>query len=412
MPEEAIELVDSNTSLAEVDTAMESFDKAMEGVVRPGVETRSVAAPAPLPKEEAKTEAVSDIPEELRGLNGTAATPKEKEPDFDSLMKETPQGQIKHSHYKTLQTAADAKIKGLQTELSKALQAIEEAQKRGVSEEHAKQLEELKTKLSERDAILERRFYEDSEAFKVRFGSKDAQINGQLEQAAKDYEIPDARLAALKHANGKQRLELLREMDLDETAKADVATLLRQRDMHESEKKAALDNAHEGLSQYATAEQQRRAEAEKKQIEEDNRTFESVKSHVLKSVGAFHIFADDESFNASGLKELAGVSSRAEWEKAVNERMSEASKLYNYQDVTSAKQAEAAFKAAAYDFLFTINKGLRAELTASRQLNGKLSAATPGNGQPTSTKADTSSLTPEQHAENTWDTVVAPVIRR
>lgn len=410
MPEEAIELVDSNTSLAEVDTAMASFEDAMKDVVRPGVEAK--APPAPAPKEEAAPEVASDIPEELRGLNGTTTTAKEKEPDFDSLMKETPQGQIKHSHYKTLQTAADAKIKALQGELSKALQTAEEAQKRGVSEESAKQLEELKTKLSERDAILERRFYEDSPAFKEKFGSRDAQINGQLEQAAKDYEIPDARLAALKHATGKQRVELLREMDLDETAKADMATLLRQRDMHEAEKKTALEKAHEGLSQYATAEQQRRAEAEKKQIEEDTRTFESVKSRVLKSVGAFHLFADDESFNASGLKELAGISSRAEWEKAVNDRLSGAAKLYNFDGVTSEALADAAFKSAAYDFVLAMNKGLRAELAAARQREGKLSAATPGNGQPTATKPDNSSLTPEQHAENTWDTVVAPVIRR
>lgn len=307
MPDEAVIEAPAPDTHSPGDT----FDRMMAqhgGATEPVAEVEvSAIGNASAAKPVEKVAAADDgLPPELLGKPAAVST----EPDIDSLLNEEVKGQIKGENFRRLREGSKKEIERLRGETAQLKADLEKRNGMEAPEPLLNELKSLKQAKADMEAELERTAFERSPKFKEKFIAQEDRIKAQLVRAGKDYELSDDDIAALSSASGKRRGQMIEDMEISQTAKGDLAALLRQKDMLDDEKASALNQSREQLTAYQREQKEQREAQQAREAAEETRILAETREKARQTMLGFKPIPGNTKWEAERTAREERVASR------------------------------------------------------------------------------------------------------
>lgn len=329
------------------------------------------------------------IPDELIG--GKKPEPK-AEDDWDKFVKEEPQGQIKHEHYKRQREIAQKRIDALAAQVQQAQEKLTAAEKRGVPEDILNRTKKLEDTLAEREAVLERIAVQESPKFKERYTAKEAAITQSLDKAAAEIGVDKEVLHQAMNSSLKRRAALLEEVD--PAYRGYIDGLMLQHDMLQQDKTQFLNQSREAQAQWQREQQEQMTRAEQERAAHEDKTFNAVLDEMGKKFAPFQEIEGNE-----------------QWNSQVRALREEAKKYFNGQ-VPLDELARAVVRGVGSPMQDKIISKQAERIKAMQEEIAALKTAQPGsNGHLPNAdgKVDMSNMSADERARATWAQYVAPM---
>lgn len=337
--------------------------------------TEEPEKPVEAPPVEKKAE-TPELPEEV-------FTGKHEDPD-KALLEEAPKGPLKHENWAKLQ----AKAKEWQ---SKAQELEEKLKNPIVPDDFKNDLEATKARLAEREAELERIAVERSPKFKELFTDKETHLRETYKSISKDLGIEEDQAEAIFNSKGKKRYELIDDLDVPQSAKADLTTMLRQKDELGTQRDNFLSKSREELHAWEESHKAENDARLAKLHEHETRIFESKLSELTK---------------ANPL--LQKIEGNEKWNTVVEQNIAEAKRFFS-GNITAEEAADYAIAGATAKQAFRMFEVARERLQAANEELSRLKAAAPTvEGSAGKTTVDDSKLSIEERAKKTFMEMAAP----
>lgn len=305
MPEEAV--IDAPT---DTHSPGDTFDRMM-ALHGNATEPVPEVTTAPVVIAPVKTDAapVDDgLPPELLGKPAAPVVSPEEE--FDKLVSEPPKGQIKSEQFKQVQAGAKKEVERYRAELAALKADLEKRNGMEAPEPLLNELKTLKQAKADMEAELERAAYERSPKFKEKFVAAEERLKAQITRAGKDYELSDDDIASLSSASSKRRGQMIEDMDISQTAKGDLAALLRQKDMLDDEKASALSQSREQLTAYQREQKEAREEQQAREQAEETRILAETREKARQTMLGFKPIPGNPKWEAERTAREERVASR------------------------------------------------------------------------------------------------------
>jgi hypothetical protein len=330
--------------------------------------------PAEAPPVEKKAEP-QEIPEEV--ITGR------QDPE-EELLTASPKGPLKHENWAKLQ----AKAKEWQ---AKAREFEEKLRTPTIPEDFKNDFEAAKAKLAEREAELERIAVERSPKFRELFTSKEEGLKTAFQATAKELDLDQDTADAIFNSKGKKRYELIDDLDIPQSAKADITTMLRQKDAIGSEREEFLAQSNEKLSKWNEEQKAQEDSRIAKLHEHETRIFEGKLSELTKTMPV-----------------LQKIEGNDKWNAAVDQNIAEARRFFEGR-VTADEAADYAIAATVSKQVFRMFEVTRERLQAATEELNRLKAAAPSVENPGNKFVeDDSKLSFEERAKKTFNQMKNP----
>ncbi len=340
--------------------------------VTPPVEVSPEATPPPVvPPVEKKDDIV---PSELFD------EPTKEVDEYETLLKEEPQGKVTNKHFTNFRQAADKKIQKLAQELEQTKAKI--PSDGFIPEPVSKELEALKSKVTEREELIKRKYVEESDEVKG-FQRRQEGIGKQLDKLAKALTIDEDNIRQLQRVSLNRRYTLIDEMDISPSAKSDITNLLNQSDQIDGEKEEFLSN---WKTHAASLEERAKAEEDAGKAK--------IKSYYDK---AFDEVLGDLSKTSPLFQKKDGQDG---WNRQIDADIEDARKAYNAESSTPHKDAESFLAAAATKRMHAMLEKVTSNYRAVKKELDELKAAgtTGGHGGDTKPSDQIKNMTPDERA--------------
>lgn len=286
-------------------SAYDSFHRAMDeaGIQQPNQEPP--VKPAKEPEKPAKQEKQDDgAPEDiLMGIQKKPEKEEAKPDEDDEILERRPEGQIKHDHFAKVQETAKRRIAAEREQreaLAKRVAEYEEKlSKAGMSEEALAKAEKLAKDLAERDELLARIAFEKTPKFREQFTAREEAIQGQVAETLKDLGADADTARQLFNSSGRRRFELLDSLDIPDSAKAAISTLLVNNDQLQRDKSDAIARSRERMTEWETERQSAEKAEFEKRMSEEKRIFAEAGQEVAQEFEPFMPIEGNAKWNAN-----------------------------------------------------------------------------------------------------------------
>lgn len=347
----------------------------------PTLETPPVQEPPATEKPDDKPD---DIPESV--LLGTKPEPKPSEDD--TILNETPKGQIAHENFKRLQDTAKKRIAAIERERDEAIAKAKDFESKTgqPTEEYRKQLEAEAQRRLALEEEISRVAVERSPQFKERFTAREDALRGQVKKVLSELGVNGSDTDALFRMSGPKRFEAIDGMEIADSARSYITGVLSQYDQIQEDKESTLARSREQLSAWETEQREKATKADQRRREEEDRLFEEVGREV-----------------ASEFEPFQRVEGNDEWNKNIDDLKATALKFFN-GEMDLKQVAKIAYYGVGAKFMHDkIVTRLRTELKSEREKNARLTAASPSL-TPSTVKPgkDGRNLTPDERAAETF----------
>lgn len=379
-------LTDTPTA-PELEASMSTFDRHMKAagvpVEAPPVTPETTPAPAPAAAPEKPTIADEDyVPAQL--LQPGAKPEAKPEDDFDKLISEKPQGQIKHEHFERVQTGAKKAVEQARAELA-ALKAELEKRGNGNSAELQKELDAIREAKSKLEEELERTALERHPKFREKYDAKEEGLRTQIERITKELGLDEDAIASAVSSSGKRRFSIMDDIEMSSTARSHLINLMADLDKTQSDKQAEIGKSRERLREWQQEQEASAKLREERERAEEDRIFNSALEQAKSKLPAFRYIDGDTKFNSG-----------------VDERIALAKRIFNGES-NHQEVAELTLRGIAATVDEKIIKNQAAKITEMTDTIARLTAASPGTGQPPGIKPDGSNMSDIERGLSTYD---------
>ncbi len=359
--------------------SLDIFTSAQKNAQPPEPEPQPTPQKTEKPPKEAApdkptTPQPDEIPDEL--LTGKPAEPKEKTDDDEFGDLPASASEKSKTGWKALKEAKHV-LSVENAELKKAVAQLK--QSTHVDTKFAEELESHKKRVTELEAIVERKAFEESPRFK-QYGVKEGQITEAAKKHFKGSELKPELFDVVARLEPQDRMTFLEERGADVKLLTALAPHFANLDVLHAEKDATLANHKEHYKDWETQE---RAQAEARQ-----------KAEMEQELSEFQKFGEELLPNLVAFKRFNGAD---KWNSGVDTGKELAQKVFK-GEASNGEIAEVIWRgvrAKALEDLYVKvvekNKSLQEQL-------GKLTAASPnmGSGQPIP-------FTPSNDASQPWE---------
>ncbi len=267
------------------------------------------------PKKEpaAKKEVDSELPDVV--LHGVKAPAKEvkKADEYQpteedlKLLEERPTGQIKHDHFERIQKAANFKIKAEQARVAEYEAKLKDFETKAkapavLDEESKARVAEYEQKVKERDELLARIAYQETEGYKDDFTIPEKRIVDGMKSTVQKLGVEEDVVDSLLHMSEAKRYKALDELDIPESARSALATKLVQYDDLQADKAKALSASSKNLTEWQAQQKSAEEKAQKQRMDEEARIFMQVGQKMAEVHEMYAPIPGDNKWNA-GIEE-------------------------------------------------------------------------------------------------------------
>lgn len=269
------------------------FAEAKAAEAAPVTETPEVTPPT----TEAKPPVEQDIPDELISGKKPDAKPDLQKTELDKLLEAEPP-----AHYSAVQKSNWAKLKEAtkqaQQEAAKFREELESTRAKvgQPSDLTAKELEELRKAVAERDELIERTAYEKSPAFQ-RFEVKEKRAIEQAKAYLEGSEIDPSVVERAANLSGAKRINVLKEAGLDSETIAAITPYLASLDDTRAEKNGALENWKVNAERHAQEAKIQAERAEQQAMEKETNIMKEMFKTAAERWGAYQKVEGQDAWN-------------------------------------------------------------------------------------------------------------------
>lgn len=335
--------------------------------------------PAPEPKAKesappAKDESDIQIPKEF--LEDKTAEPVVDE--YEELIKQKPSGQMKHEHWERIKQVAQTKVDEISKERDALRAELEERKKLPLPKEFEEEITTLREAKKKADADRERFAYRESESYHKDFVQPDEQLRDQVRAIGKEYELDAKGLETILESKGRRRDEAVDELEISSSAKDRLNGLLKDIDLLDGRRQAALSRSDAEMKAIRTEEmRQQKAKAEAEAAEDErvwNKALETARAKLV------------------GFRKEPGNDG---WNQKVEENEALAKDYFSGR--CSAEQvAEISLRGINSLMQDKVIEAMKKENAELKKTNAALTAANPGGGAAPGTKPNTDGMSTDQ----------------
>lgn len=261
-------------------------------------------ATAKAAEKPAETNPVADlgIPDEILGIEKKQ---EETVDEWEKLHNEEVKGQVKNENFKKYKDATGKKISALTEQMTAREKELQELRSKinpdFVPEKLTKEMEELRTKLKEREDLIGKKYVQESREFRERFSEPQTQLLSQLKKAGEELGFDNAQ--SLLNMSLKKRVEVLGESELSVAAQSHLTQILQQHDALEASKEGYLSQ-WESKRAEMDAEEARIANTQKAEMKKyQDEKLEKVRSEMMKTFAPLKRIEGNDAWN-SGIDEI------------------------------------------------------------------------------------------------------------